>query len=159
MKDSLQRIKDEAYHHGFYDAQVKERESQLEPAVYSVAQLHQPTSTIRVMPETLEKSKLFCALSGLDRMYYEYCMSVQIANRRSNKFQAYFSRLWDALCNRVIVALVEEPRYIWMEKVAREFAEAFRDCSLVADLYINTQDDIGKPRRLIFKALTWRLMK
>jgi len=158
MIDPIQRIREEEYQHGYYDARVKEHESQNHPAVYAVAHLYDSISAIKVMPETLERAKFFCLLSGIDQMYYEYCFGIQIANRRT-RGKNYFLRIWEALLNRAVVVLAPDPKEIWLEKIAREFALAFRDCSLVADLSVNMRDILGEPHQVLFKALTWKAMK
>lgn len=149
----------EAYEHGYYDAMVEQTKGEDYPPVYAVAQLEQPAPLFKTMmtPTILEKQKFFCVISGLEQQYKEYYMSIQAANRRSNKFSNYLIRIWDALRNRVIISLEPEPREIWIAKVAREFGEVFRSCNFVADLQINVTDGLqGEPKKLTFKALTWK---
>ena len=145
------------YQHGYYDAMVKEKEGQsfLTQPLSALSTLSMGVSDLRLDFASLERSKFFCVLSGLDVLYREYLLGIQIANKRVGFF-SYFERIWNAILNRSIVKLAPDPREIWLEKVAREFAEAFRDAKLVADISIETKDDIGEPRQVMFKALTWK---
>ena len=155
----IQRLIDESYARGYYDRRVEETESQDHAPVWAAAQLSQTTAALKVMPQTLEKEKLFCAISGLEQIYHEYMLSVQAANRRAHSFLGYLGRLWDALRNNVITTIISEPEGIWLQRVAYEFAKNFRDAHLVADLQITRNEDFGEQRQYIFKALTWKAQK
>lgn len=141
------------YWHGYYDAMVEFHKTELSVNSFAVDSLDK-LSVLRVAETHLERSKLFCHIDGLDTVYEEYWRSIQLANRRA-KFWGYWGRLWNALCNRTIVFFEFEPRWLWMHRVAREFAEQFRQARLVVDMNIIVREN-NERKQLLFKALTWR---